>query len=193
MECQVPRAFPHQLAWLLNNRLRGRLLSPETLVSRIPLTPRNRILELGPGSGYFSIALAAAVPEGHLELVDVQPQMLAKARARLTARGFANVGYTAADAGGALTFAPASFDGAVLVHVLGEVEAQARCLGSLAALIKPGGFLAIHEGWPDPDRIPRPALERMVPPHGFVLDRIDGPNWNYTAIFRRGVPRSGHS
>lgn len=60
------------------------------------MTVTDRILELGPGSGYFSAKLAAAVPEGHLELLDIQPQMLAKARALLTAAGYANVGYTVA-------------------------------------------------------------------------------------------------
>ena len=132
----MPRAFPHQFAWLLNNPVRGLLLSPRTLLGRIPLRPTDRIVELGPGSGYFSLALSAAVPQGHLELVDLQPEMLAKARRRLTARGHSNVGYTAADAGTPLPLAAASFDVAVLVHVLGEVGDQAQCLRSLASVLK---------------------------------------------------------
>ena len=181
----MPRAFPHQLAWLLNNPVRGLLLSPRTLLSRIPLRPTDRIVELGPGSGYFSLALSAAVSEGHLELIDLQPQMLAKARRRLTAQGRSNVSYTVADAGSPLPLAAASFDVAMLVHVLGEVEDQAQCLRSLASALKPGGVLALHEGIPDPDRIPIATLIPLVEGHGFSLDRIDGPAWNYTALFRR--------
>lgn len=181
----MPRAFPHQLAWLLNNPVRGLLLSPRVLLSRIPLRPTDRIVELGPGSGYFSLALSAAVPQGHLELVDVQPEMLAKARRRLTAQARANVGYTVADGGKPLPLAPARFDVAVLVHVLGEVEDQSQCLRSLAAVLRPGGLLVLHEGVPDPDRIELSALTPLVAVHGFTLDEVAGPSWNYTARFRR--------
>jgi|KBSSwiStaDraftv2_1062776.scaffolds.fasta_scaffold50534_4 ubiquinone/menaquinone biosynthesis C-methylase UbiE len=181
----VPRAFPHQFAWVLNSPLRNLLIAPQTLVARIPLRSTDTILELGPGAGYFSLALADAVPEGHLELVDVQPEMLAKARARLSAHRYARAGFTVADAGVDLPFESGSFDVAVLVAVLGEVGDTARCLQSLAQVTRAGGILAVHEGWPDPDRISLPVLETLVTPHGFTLEQIDGPSWNYTAIFRR--------
>ena len=181
----MSRAFPHQLAWLLNNPARRLLLSPQTLRSRIPLRPTDWIVELGPGSGYFSLEFSAAVPQGHLELVDVQPEMLAKARRRLAAKGRTNVGYTVADAGKPLLLAPASFDVGVLVHVLGEIGDQAQCLRSLASVLKPGGILAVHEGLPDPDRIPVPVLAGLVEAHGFRIDRIAGPSWNCTALFHR--------
>lgn len=181
----MSRAFPHQLAWLLNNPVRRLLLSPQTLRSRIPIRPTDRIVELGPGSGYFSLEFSAAVSQGHLELVEVQPEMLAKARRRLAAKGRTNVGFTVADAGKPLPLAPASFDVAVLVHVLGEVGDQAQCLRSLWSVLKPGGLLAVHEGVPDPDRIPVPVLARLVEAHGFRIDRIAGPSWNCTALFHR--------
>lgn len=181
----VPRAFPHQFAWLLNNPVRGLLLSPRTLVARIALRPTDRVLELGPGSGYFSLALATAVPQGWVELVDLQPEMLAKARRRLQARGVRNVGYTAADAGFTLPLKPDCFDVAVLVAVLGEVADPVQCIQSLASALRSGGRLAIHEGWPDPDRIPLPVLGRLVAAHGFELDRLEGTKWNFTAVFRR--------
>ena len=111
--------------------------------------------------------------------------MLSKARARLTAAGYTNVGYTVADAGTTLSFPPGSFDVVVLVHVLGEVADQAQCLGSLHGLLRQQGVLAVHEGWPDPDRIPLPILRTLIEAHGFTLDRTHGPAWNYTAIFRR--------
>ena len=183
----MPRAFPHQLAWLLNNPVRGLLLSPRTLLSRLPLRPTDRVVELGPGSGYFSLALSAAIPEGHLELVDLQPEMLAKARRRLTAQGRSNVSYTVADAGSPLSLPPASFDLALLVHVLGEVGDPSQCLRSLAGVLKPGGVLAVHEGVPDPDRISIAKLVSLVGAHGWSLDRVEGPSWNYTALFRRSA------
>ncbi len=107
------------------------MISPETFANRLTLSASSRILELGPGSGYFSAALAARIPQGRLELFDVQPEMLAKAERRLRAGGFQNVGYTVGDAGKDLPFPDGRFDMAVLASVLGEVPHQGRCLSSL--------------------------------------------------------------
>ena len=79
--------FPHQLSCLIDNPLRRLLLTPAQLANRLPLTESSHVLEVGPGSGYFSAELARRVPQGRLELLDLQPEMLAKARRKLQARG----------------------------------------------------------------------------------------------------------
>jgi 16S rRNA A1518/A1519 N6-dimethyltransferase RsmA/KsgA/DIM1 with predicted DNA glycosylase/AP lyase activity len=56
--------FPHQLSWLINNPLRRLIISPQTLANRLPRCDSSRILEIGPGSGYFSPALTARIPQG---------------------------------------------------------------------------------------------------------------------------------
>ncbi len=43
---------------------------------------------MGPGPGFFSIDVARAIPEGRLELVDIQIEMLQKARGLRVSRGF---------------------------------------------------------------------------------------------------------
>lgn len=177
--------FPHWMSWLLDNPLRALFISPQTLVDRIPIRPTDRILEIGPGPGYFSLELARRVPEGHLELLDVQPQMLDKARHKLADALITNVGFTTADAGQPLPLAKASFDVAVLVAVLGEVSDPGVALDSLRDVIKPNGTLAIHEHLPDPDIIPLEWLRRVVTARGFSVVKVTGPRWNYTAVFRR--------
>ena len=76
--------YPHQFAFLLLNPLRGLILRPRTLVTRLHLRDHFRVLELGPGPGYFSAAVARAVPRGNLVLIDIQREMLEKARRRLS-------------------------------------------------------------------------------------------------------------
>src|SRR5262245_38769053 len=85
------RYFPHRLSFLLDNPLRRLLISPRTLVERLALRPDARVLELGAGPGFFSVALARQVPLGRLEVVGVQPEMLAQARRRLERAGPRNV------------------------------------------------------------------------------------------------------
>lgn len=85
--------FPHQLAFTLLIPLRNWALSPAELVRRLELQPQQRILEVGCGPGYFSPALARAVPQGSLVLADIQPEMLAKARQRLEKRRITNTEY----------------------------------------------------------------------------------------------------
>lgn len=176
--------FPHQLAWLIDNPVRRLLISPEALADRLGLEGSERVLEVGPGSGYFSVELARRLDRGRLELFDLQREMLEKARAKLDRAGCANVGFTAGDAR-ELPFADASFDLALLVAVIGEVTEQRACLRSLRRVLRPGGTLAFHEHVPDPDRFSLVELRELVEAEGFRFLASDGPSWNYTAQFER--------
>jgi ubiquinone/menaquinone biosynthesis C-methylase UbiE len=49
------------------------------------------VLEIGAGPGFFSPAIAAAVPDGLLVLVDLQIEMVRLARHRLEGRSNAHV------------------------------------------------------------------------------------------------------
>ncbi len=179
--------FPHQLSWALDNRLRHWLIAPTTLADRLPIDPASSILEVGPGSGYFSRELVRRVPEGRLELVDLQPEMLAKAVAGFGDAVPPNLGWTAADACAPLPFADASFDIVLLVTVLGELPDRDAAMRSFRRLLRPGGTLAVHEHVPDPDRIGRATLRTLAERHGFHPGRSWGPGWNYTALFEKPV------
>lgn len=179
--------FPHQLSWALDNRLRHWLIAPSTLAERLPITPASRILEVGPGSGYFSRELIRRVPDGRLELLDLQPEMLAKAVASFGASLPSNLSCTAADASGPLPFEDESFDIVLLVTVLGELPDRDSALRSFHRVLRPGGTLAVHEHVPDPDRIDPASLAALARRHGFRSGATWGPRWNYTALFEKAV------
>ena len=177
--------YPHQLSWLIDNPLRRLIIRPETLADRLPLTPSSRSLELGPGSGYFSAELARRIPAGRLELLDLQPQMLAKARRRLDRLACSNVGYAAADACGQLPYEEANFDLVLLVTVIGELSDPGTALAGLQRVLRSGGTLAVHEHLPDPDFVGFARLRRIVEAQGFRFMRRWGRGWNFTASFER--------
>lgn len=175
--------FPHQFSWLLELPWRRLVLSPEALASRLPLRADASVLEIGSGSGYYSIEIARRIRTGRLELFDVQAEMLGRCRAKCEAAGLTNVGYTVGDAA-ALPFAHARFDVVFMVAVLGEVSDQPGCLGSVRRVLKPGGVLSISEHLPDPDFTTRGSLRHRAERAQFAVDRVYGFPWAYTANLR---------
>ena len=177
--------FPHQMSFILELPLRRLLVSPERLADRLHLKPSSRVLEVGCGSGVFSVEVARRVPAGHLELFDLQPEMLERARRKIQTAGLADVvGYTQGDAR-QLPFPPGSFDVAFLVAVLGEVPEPRECLRALWRVLRPGGVLSITEHLPDPDFSRLSSLRALVEGEGYDLEEHFGPPWSYTANFRR--------
>ena len=79
-----------QFAFTLLNPMRRFILSPEEMVKRLELKKNSKVLELGPGPGYFSVEVAKNIPEGNLLLVDLQSEMLDKAKKRLIKSGLNN-------------------------------------------------------------------------------------------------------
>lgn len=176
--------YPHELSFLIDNPLRRLLITPEQIAERLEVGDDSRVLEIGPGSGYFSVELARRASRGRLELFDLQPEMLAKARAKLAAAGVRNAGFAAGDAA-ALPYRRGSFDRVLLATVLGEIPRREDCLRSVRDLLVPGGLVAVHEQLPDPDIISPEELGRQLTAAGFEGVARTGPWWNYTAVFRK--------
>ena len=153
--------YPHELAGVLLFPLRRLILSPQKLVDHLHLTTTSRVLEVGPGPGFFSIDVARAIPQGRLVLVDIQLEMLQKGRRRLRRAGVKNVGYVRANAV-TLPFRSGTFDVAFLVAVLGEVSDPKACLSSIADVLRPGGLLALAELPGDPDALTEEQLRALT-------------------------------
>lgn len=176
-------AYPHELAFLLMNPLRRLIQPPERFVNRLHLAGDFRVLEVGPGPGFFSSELARAIPQGRLVLFDLQREMLAKARLRLARAGASNASFVQGD-GSHLPFHPCSFDAAVLVAVLGEVPDREGCVASLRRVLRPGGLLSVTETIGDPDALSQEDVNALVESNGFVSSEVFVERVGFTAIFR---------
>ena len=174
---------PHEMAFSLTMPLRRLILSPEALADRLHLAPTFRVLELGPGPGFFSAEVARRVPEGHLALADLQWGMLRRARARLAGER-SRIRFSQAD-GQSLPFGSASFDVVFLVAVLGEIPDPAACLQEIMRVLRPGGLFSNTEQPGDPDRLTPSALRSLTAEAGFRFMRQFGRGPNYTANFRK--------
>jgi len=182
-----PEPMPYTEAGHLLNPLRKLFFSPRRMVKYLELRPDHTVLELGPGPGYFSPAVARAVPDGTLVLVDVQQEMLDMARERLEQMGIKNVEYRKADAV-SLPAEDGTFDVVFLASVLGEIPDRDACLGEIRRVLKKDGMLSITEvNLGDPDFIPMPELLILLEANGFTV-RARHKRWfTYTVNCTKSV------
>ncbi len=176
--------FPHQMAWFLELPLRRFIISPATIAHRLSLRSDSTVLEIGAGSGYFSVEVARCMPQGQLTLYDLQAEMLEKAKAKIERARLRNVSYKQGD-GAALPFEDDSFDVVFMVAVLGEIEDKRACVSEIWRVLRWGGTLSITEHYPDPDFSPLHVVKSIVEAEGFVMTQRRGKRWAYTVNFEK--------
>jgi ubiquinone/menaquinone biosynthesis C-methylase UbiE len=174
---------PAALSWLVDNPLRRFYTRP--VLDRIGIRPGERVLELGPGPGLFTVGAALrAGPEGRLIAVDIQPKMIAQVEQRVWEAGLTNVETHLASAYD-LPLETESVDRAFLITVLPEISDRARALAELHRVLRPGGVLSIGEEFYDPDYLFLPETIRLVEAAGFRYVEHLGNVWVYTANFEK--------
>ena len=150
--------------------------------------PGETILEVGPGTGYYSLDVAAALePGGTLHVFDLQQEMLDHTLRRAAEAGLTNVVAQQGDAR-ELPYADDTFDAALMVTVLGEIPDQERALAELARVLKPGGRLVVGELFGDPHMVTERALRTRGAAAGLDFDRRVGPALGYFGVLH---PASG--
>lgn len=177
-----PVPMPHFMRWALFIP-RGPH-SPKHL-KRV-LQPRNgeRILEIGPGVGVHALPIAASLlPNGVLDVLDVQQEMLDDLARRAARSGLTNIVLRQGDAQ-KLPYPDRTFDAAYLIAVLGEIPDSGVALRELRRVLKLDGRLVISELLIDPDFIPLRTLLAKARDAGFAFERSAGPSFAYSAVFR---------
>lgn len=121
-------------------------------VDALALEPGDTVLEMGVGTGANLELLVDAVgPDGRVVGVDLSPEMLAQARERVDAEGWANVDLVQADL---TTYSfPRGLDGVISTFAIMLVPAYDDVIARATAALAPGGRIAILDfkepGWPD--------------------------------------------
>jgi ubiquinone/menaquinone biosynthesis C-methylase UbiE len=145
--------------------------------------PGERILEVGPGTGYYALELADWIgPEGKLAIFDLQPEMLDHTARGAADRGLENVEPRQGDAQD-LPYPDASFDAAYLVTVLGEIPDQDAALRELRRVLKPDGRLVVGELLGDPHVVMFGRLKQRAEAAGLRFERRLGGVLGYFARF----------
>jgi ubiquinone/menaquinone biosynthesis C-methylase UbiE len=150
------------------------LITRERLRDALDPRPGERILEVGPGTGYYTLDVAEWIgPDGTLDIFDIQQEMLDHTMQRAADGGLTNLRPSQGD-GRDLPFGDESFDGAFLVTTLGEIPDQGAAVAELARVIKPGGRLVVGELMGDPHWVSPGAIEQHGESAGLILERRIG-------------------
>ena len=142
-----------------------------------------RILEVGPGTGYYTLDVAEWVkPDGQVDILDLQQEMLDHTMRSAGERGLANVTPTKSDAT-AMPYEDGTYDAAFLVTVLGEIPDQDAALRELARVLKPGGRLVVGELIGDPHYVRLAPMRLRASGAGLTYERRVGNALGYFARF----------
>lgn len=172
--------------------------APHPIVTRdrlrevLALQPGERVLEIGPGTGYYTLDMAewlmpgTGTPGGggFIEIFDLQQEFLDHVMRRAAERGLANIVPTQGDAT-ALPYEDASMDAVVLTAVLGEIPDPAAALREIRRVLKPDGRLVVGELFGDPHFTTLASLKRQAAGAGLGYETHSGRWFAYFA--RLGV------
>ena len=176
-----PSACPYGLRFSLE--LPHPFLTRSRLREILAPRPGERLLEVGPGTGYHALHVARWLePGGALDILDVQQEMLDHTMRRARELGISNVVPTHGDAR-ELPYPDDTFDAAYLNFVLGEVPDQDAALRELRRVLKPGGRLVVGEAFPDPHMVKVDLLREKAEAAGLRFERRLGRPFGYYARF----------
>jgi ubiquinone/menaquinone biosynthesis C-methylase UbiE len=124
----------------------ARMFGPYTrrLFEEAGIGPGMKVLDVGSGAGDVSLILADMVgPSGTVMGVDINPELLERARARADTAGLVNVTFKAGDA--RTVDLDNDFDAAVGRCVLFFIKEPSTLVRRLAEHVRPGGVIAFQE------------------------------------------------
>lgn len=162
---------------LIDNPLRRRLLQkPELIAERMQLKPGMTVIEIGPGKGSYTKAVAKKVePNGKVFAIDIQKSIITRLKKKIKKENIQNIIPKIEDANN-LSFEDESVDRIFAITCLPEIPDPVRVLREFKRILKPDGIISLSELFLDPDYPLRKTEKRWAKEAG--LDFLEGfGNW----------------
>jgi ubiquinone/menaquinone biosynthesis C-methylase UbiE len=143
------------------------------------------VVEIGPGKGSYTIAMAERVaPNGRVYAIDIQNDVVERLGKKAEKEGVTNL-YPKIDDAYDLSFEDGSVDRVVAIACLPEIPEPIRALREFNRILKPGGLVCLSELFPDPDYPRRGTEKRWAEEAGFELHEEFGNWFVYQLNFRK--------
>jgi len=181
---------------MLERDSRDAMQFPDRIMTCLAIEPGDVVADVGAGSGYFTVRLAAAVGgAGRVIATDIRQEMLDYIAARLDEGGIANVELVkvAPDDPG---LPPRAVDTVLMVDVMHYVKDRAAYAKKLKTALSSGGRVVVIDFRFDPDaerefapppeqQVPRATLDEEMAEAGFeIAETFDFLPEQYFVIYR---------
>ena len=158
---EIAQVMGHQGADWLERPEREAEEQPQKLVQMMDLKATDVVADIGAGTGYFSLRMAAKVPQGKVLAVDIQPEMLDLLKRAAKQRNVTNVEPVL----GAIDdprLPAGGVDVALLVDAYHEFDHPREMMQGIVRGLKPGGrVVQVEYRGEDPD-VPIKPLHKMT-------------------------------
>jgi ubiquinone/menaquinone biosynthesis C-methylase UbiE len=150
-----------QWAKVFDDPARDAWQQPDAVIAALALTPAMAVADVGAGTGYFTVRLARAVPQGRVIATDIEPDMVRYLTERAQKEQLANVRAVLSGAADP-KLEPASVDRILVVDVWHHIADRAHYAAGLATALRPGGQVAIVDFTQEANHGP-PKQHRLLP------------------------------
>lgn len=133
----------------------------DLLLGNLPIDPDSTIVDLGAGTGYFSLPMARRAKDGRVLAVDIQPEMLGIVESRSRTEGIENVELVLATETDP-NLPDAAVDLVLLVDAYHEFSYPREVMERVAESLKPGGHVFLVEYRGEDPRVPIKRLHKMT-------------------------------
>jgi SAM-dependent methyltransferase len=168
---------PERYAKAFDDPARDAWQMPLRVIDALALKPGQKVADIGAGTGYFSVRLAASPARPTVFAVDLEPAMVAHLAKRAAAEHLPNM--TAVQAAANNPNLPEPVDVVLVVDTYHHIPNRVAYFADLKAKLRPGGRLAIvdfrkdapGDGPPAEFRFSADQIGGELAQAGFVLDR----------------------
>jgi ubiquinone/menaquinone biosynthesis C-methylase UbiE len=171
---------------LIDNPIRRRLIQkPGTVADRMELQSGMTVVEIGPGSGTYTIAVAERIlPNGKVFAIDIQEQVIRSLEERLKRDKVTNV-FPRIDNAHNFSFPDESVDRVFAVASLPEIPDPILVLCECNRILRPQGLVSLCELMMDPDYPRRKTEKKWAQEAGLKLENEFGNFVSYQLNFRK--------
>ena len=172
---QLDQKFSNKIAFL-DSRQRELLIPPETLINQLSIQKNYTLLDVGAGSGFFTIPMAAST-SGKVYAMDPDRRMLSVIEDKAKEKGLTNIELIQ-DYIENISIQNNSIDFVMASLILHEVNSLTKALSNIFEVLKSGGHLLcleyekddlIIEGPPMSIRIGSEKLQNALSLIGFKI------------------------
>jgi len=168
-------------------------LNPKQTIDNLDFLEPNMIaLDVGSGSGGFTIPLSRKLEDGKVYAVDIQEEPLSALRSKLDGERIYNVELVLADIQKGVRIADNKIDFVILSNVLFEIEDKEAVFKEVKRVLKDEGHLLVID-WKESSKIgakelviSKEEIQLKLEELGFKLEKdFNLGNYHFGLIFRK--------